>query len=90
METPARPAFNKRTVTKYVVSHLVAASVGMTVTRLLKNNFPQTENLHIADLAGGLSGWYASSKLQPYTDQIADGVIDALEEHARKNNLQTP
>lgn len=89
METN-RPAFNKRTVTKYVASHLVSAAVGMTVAKLLKNNFPQTETMHMADLAGGLSGWYVATKFQPVTDKACDDLIDALEERKRKSSLQTP
>ena len=60
------------------------------MTRLLKNTFPSTDNMNIAVIAGGLSGWYVSSKFQPVTDKVCDDLIDALEEHKRKSNLQTP
>ena len=90
METPTRPAFTKRNVTKYVANTLVSAAVGTTVTRLLKNTFPSTDNMNIAVIAGGLSGWYVSAKFQPVTDKACDDLIDALEEHQRKSNLQTP
>jgi hypothetical protein len=90
METPARPAFNKRTVTKYVASHLVSATVAIAVTRVLKNNFPQTETLRIAELTGGVAGWYAATKMQPVTDKLVDDGFDALAERKRKNSIQTP
>ena len=90
METPTRPAFTKRNVAKYVANSLVSFAVGATVTRVLKNNIPATETANIAVIVGGVSGWYVSQKLQPYTDKAADDVIDYLENAKRKSSLQTP
>jgi hypothetical protein len=90
METQTRPAFNKRNVAKFITTYAVSTAVGLTVSRLLKNNFPQTEAMHVADLAGGLSGWYVSAKTQHITDKFVDDSFDALEERQRKSSLQTP
>lgn len=78
LELTAGPKFTPRNVGKYVAKHAVTAVVAKAVKDALETFIPATQNYKIAELGGGLAGWYAGGKVEPYTDALVDEIANEI------------
>lgn len=78
------PKFTPRNVAKFAAKSTVATIVAKAVKDVIIAKYPQAETLNAAGLAGTVTGWYVSEKLEPYTDDLVDYVADEYVEFVNK------
>ena len=78
--------FTPRNVAKFVVQAAISQKTAQLAETVITDHTQLEEDNTVVGISCHVIGWYASHKLQPYTDKMIDKIADKLVARKEKKN----